>query len=530
MKKNYIILAVLAVILTLVFILPAFSLRITSEAEHKSFTVALDIGDVLSSFSESEITPVLNSYVQSGITAIAVRDERELEYAQNTSLPIALMIYSGSEREDTFGEKLKNIAENYNIKYILLKDSKAQNEDKFINEICNLIAEKNLTLVLCENLSQLSNEMPEGFDKYIESSEGRILRCYETLTESYTADKNYDAIYYQMLNSAVDRNTEFILLNQLKDGDSALINAQRTMNSVSKFNQRMTEKGYTAEKEINLSEYKPNIRPIASAVAAIVVIILFVMYMMLSGRNIHYLLYLLIPTTFAVSYILPQKLLLLYPTAFSALAPCFCFTLCYLIPLKTRFGVLKTLLTAFVSLSVCAIYMCALLSGRDFYINTLTFRGVIVTLIVPVVFAGVMSIIKEKPDFRRLGRIDIIICILVLLAGAVYLIRSGNTSISETERMIRDRIVDITTARPRTKEFLIGWPCLTLMVLIKPLKTKGVLKPVISVGSSILFASVMNSFCHVFTDASTIYLRTLNGFLFSLPIILIIYIAAKKAD
>ena len=119
---------------------------------------------------------------------------------------------------------------------------------------------------------------------------------------------------------------------------------------------------------------------------------------------------------------------------------------------------------------------------------------------------------------------DIIICVLILILGAVYLIRSGNTAISESERMFRDRIVDITLARPRTKEFLIGWPCLAILANIKPTKENGFLYVIISIASSILFASVINSFCHVFTDAVTIYLRTLNGFLFSLPVILIINI------
>ena len=32
-----------------------------------------------------------------------------------------------------------------------------------------------------------------------------------------------------------------------------------------------------------------------------------------------------------------------------------------------------------------------------------------------------------------------------------------------------------------------------------------------AVGSSILFASVMNSFCHVFTSAEIIYSRVING-------------------
>ena len=516
MKKNYIFLTFIAVILTITFILPAFITRISQEQNHNSFTIALDIGDVISSFGENDVIPVLNSYIQNGVSAISAdfKNSEELNIANETSLPIALTYLSGN---NDFYE-LNNAVKSYNVRYIILKDSGSQTQDKYTDELCELISENDITLVLKENLNQLSNEMPQGFDFFIESSEGRILRCYETLTESYATDESYPSIYYQMLNSAVDRNTEFILLNQLEDSKNSFDNASRTMNCVKLFSRRMEKRGFTANKNIDLSEYKVNIKLITSAISSISVVLLLAMYMLISGKNISSLSFLLIPAAFLFTLTLPEKLLLLYPTAFSVLAPCFCFTLCYRLSQKK---VLLLPLTALFSLSVCSIYMCTLLSGRDFYINTLTFRGVIVTLIIPVIFAGMQAYFKNKNALRKPGKTDLIICLFAVVMLAVYLIRSGNTSISEFERLLRDRIVDITFARPRTKEFLLGWPMLMLLATFKP--KKGILSIIVPMGSAVLFSSVTNSFCHVFTDAVTIYQRTLNGFLFSLPIMVIIY-------
>ena len=186
------------------------------------------------------------------------------------------------------------------------------------------------------------------------------------------------------------------------------------------------------------------------------------------------------------------------------------------------------------SLSVCAIFLSALLSGTDFYMNNLVFRGVILTLVAPVLFSVILYFVENKPNFKDVKPKHILFSVLIVCIGIIYLLRSGNSSISEFERMVRDRFVDITIARPRTKEFLIGWPALALLVCTSSRKHNGLIRFTATIGSSILFASVTNSFCHVFTDAAVIYQRTLNGLLFSLPIVLIIFIInfliTKKTD
>ena len=98
--------------------------------------------------------------------------------------------------------------------------------------------------------------------------------------------------------------------------------------------------------------------------------------------------------------------------------------------------------------------------------------------------------------------------------AAIYLIRSGNvTSISPLEELMRNSIAEVMSARPRTKEFLIGWPSLILFLYYIKNSNITLLKWGFAVGSSILFASVINSFCHVFTSAEIIYTRVFNGVL-----------------
>ena len=76
---------------------------------------------------------------------------------------------------------------------------------------------------------------------------------------------------------------------------------------------------------------------------------------------------------------------------------------------------------------------------------------------------------------------------------------------------MRNSIADVMAARPRTKEFLIGWPSLVLLVYYIKNTDIKLIRWGFAVASSILFASVINSFCHVFTAAGTIYSRLFNG-------------------
>ena len=97
--------------------------------------------------------------------------------------------------------------------------------------------------------------------------------------------------------------------------------------------------------------------------------------------------------------------------------------------------------------------------------------------------------------------------------------------ISGWENTIRNRMSELTSARPRTKEFLIGWPAVAIFAYYRKSDVSKLLTWAFGAGSGILFASVMNTFCHVFTDVSTSVLRTLGGFVFAVPFMVIFALA-----
>ena len=173
------------------------------------------------------------------------------------------------------------------------------------------------------------------------------------------------------------------------------------------------------------------------------------------------------------------------------------------------------------------------------YLNIYIFRGVSLTLLLPIAYAIVLMYSQaEQKAFRisalkenwlrlksRLLPWHILIVLAVLFVLAIYILRSGNMKISGLENRIRNLISEVSLARPRTKEFLIGWPALAIFAYYIHSDKSKLLTWAFAAGSSILFASVMNTFCHVFTDMTTSVLRTVNGLVFSVPFILIFALA-----
>ena len=131
---------------------------------------------------------------------------------------------------------------------------------------------------------------------------------------------------------------------------------------------------------------------------------------------------------------------------------------------------------------------------------------------------GVMS--YKKPAFW------IVIAAVIGFVGLTYIRRSGNVNtISSLESAMRSFITEHFAARPRTKEFLIGYPCLVLFTYYIKETKLPLIQAILAAGSAIVAASISNSFCHVFTDASTIYMRVVNGVVIGAAVCVVAYVA-----
>ena len=109
-------------------------------------------------------------------------------------------------------------------------------------------------------------------------------------------------------------------------------------------------------------------------------------------------------------------------------------------------------------------------------------------------------------------------CVFVLAAGVYYIYRTGNSmGVSAAELQLRNLLENLLVARPRTKEMLVGWPCLLLLIWSLR-RHMNFLPLVFGLGMSIGLVSVVNTFLHIRTPFLLSLLRTGWGLLFGFAI------------
>ena len=474
-------------------------------------------------------------------------NESKIENAYNNGFEIVLPMMLGGFSNTEYINHIGELVDKYNIRFLNLKENSSYDEkspfaEKNYKAMCKLIKEKQLYLVVTENQDQLSNQKPIGYAQLIDAAQGRVLRSYETV--DFKSQNLVEARYHQIINSVTDRNIRMVILNQFTSGIGTYKDKSDKTNEATKFAiEKLNSIGYNTQSYNTQYDYNVN-RRLTSFWALILMIVMGVtMLELLFSKRMKKLEFLGVIAIIAgsgFSFVAPEGIICLYPTLFAALAPCFSVTVAMVYvektgkKLPTLMLILTTVLISLTVLCLCGIVQSALLSGLDYYINSLIFRGIKISLILPIIYSAAayaIMLVDKKDNLVvktvKLLNMEIKVYWMLLLAlgagvAAIYLIRSGNvSSISPLESFMRNSIAELMSARPRTKEFLIGWPSLTLFVYYVRNTEIKLFKWGFAVGSSILFASVINSFCHVFTSVEIIYSRVVNGALVGLAVSLV---------
>lgn len=175
-------------------------------------------------------------------------------------------------------------------------------------------------------------------------------------------------------------------------------------------------------------------------------------------------------------------------------------------------------------------FIVCLLFGNEFLYKFEEFRGVKVLYLLPIILVT-LHLLKDK--FMKLAvepvrYYQLVIIGIVLGAMAVYLMRSGNDpaiGVSSLELFVRDTLESILGVRPRTKEFLIGFP---IFILTMYLMTKGYkAASFLYIGASVAFVSMVNTFTHLHIPLYISMIRTVYGVLFGLIIGVVLIIVVK---
>jgi len=127
------------------------------------------------------------------------------------------------------------------------------------------------------------------------------------------------------------------------------------------------------------------------------------------------------------------------------------------------------------------------------------------------------------------GILAVVALAIVGLMGVYYIIRTGNTDsgvVAASEMQFRNMLEELFVARPRTKEYMIGYPCMMLLVWAA-VRRIPVLPLFCGAGAVIGYTSIVNTFLHIRTMVAISFSRVLIGLGLGLVLGILAVIAAE---
>ena len=183
-----------------------------------------------------------------------------------------------------------------------------------------------------------------------------------------------------------------------------------------------------------------------------------------------------------------------------------------------------------------------LLNGNKFITGYEVFRGVILVYLIPIFVVLLHVLLKlaninirhEKDSVHKIGALLNApvrywhTVLLVVVVGVVffYVGRTGNSGFAPGfELAFRQWLEETFYVRPRTKEFLIGFPFFVLALYV--LKSNKHLGRILLIPAVIGFLSIMNTFTHLHIPLDVSVLRTVYGLILGFVIGLVLIVIYK---
>lgn len=162
--------------------------------------------------------------------------------------------------------------------------------------------------------------------------------------------------------------------------------------------------------------------------------------------------------------------------------------------------------------------IAGLYSEIEYLLKFEQFRGIKLAFVLPLLITGVWALkcygrgilgLLHKPVTPIGG----ILLAVTAASVALYVLRSGNVTFlkpSEIEDAFRTFLENTLVARPRNKEFLVGYPAGLLFIFFF-LRRNFTILPLLAIFMQMGQVSAVNSLCHFHTPLTLSLLRIFNG-------------------
>lgn len=462
---------------------------------------------------------------------------------------------------DTFAEAVLSDYRELQSPYIINGSTVLGDDNKpaAYQRMIEFLESEQVTLGIVENNDQSMNQVGTSLKALVEQSGYNAVRVFSMwdYVQWRYGWYNYDGpqeITNCLYRAAYERNCRLIYLkmileeNEQNPGSYDYVTEPEAYETLlGDFMTRMNDRGFTMEtltaaKQLSIS-YSTTVLIALGAVGAAVLLLVLVFSL---KAELSWILSLIASILAAGAlYVMPNTGRLILSIGGGIVMPLLALVVLDQLVKKSQkknlFGTMFTALLALVFLClVGGLFAAAPLSDSAYMLEMKLYRGVKVMQLVPLccfvlyLLKGLLErcfhLVKtthreqyqqvlEAPIkvkylvFAVLGAV--VLCIISGIGG-YYLARTGHTSdvgVADLELELRNLMEYYWAARPRTKEFLVGYPCVMLYVWAQRKNTKGttLLSWVFGLGMVIGATSIVNTFLHIRTAYLLGLVRVLIG-------------------
>ena len=477
---------------------------------------------------DSEVITALNNVKEIGVGF----DLNGITRMSDLGLGIVPQLRSwASPTDESLREAFIEIEEMPNMEYLLFNDKAIPGYPNKIRAVANLLKDDAGNSKITIGTIEFSDQ--KGLNQLGILLNKDVIRLH-TIANTEMANMTPDTALDRWLLAARERNMRSLLV-RFFDITMPGSNLQGNLEYIESIQQGLLDSGFVLDQTYRkpASVYTNNLllALIGVGVAAGVMLILLEMRLpklsilvMLSGTAVWLALLLVDP-------IMAKKMMsLLSVITFPTLS-------CLLFLKPEASSVRKAVLTL---LKMCAIsyigaiLMVGMMADILFMLKLDQFIGVKLAHVVPIVAVPFILYIwnEEKPlTFvkqlleKALDYKWTILGVLVAVAGVIYLSRTGNSGaeLSAAESAMRTFLNDVMGVRPRSKEFLIGYPFALLLFWMGASRKNWLLTIPAIIGQ----VSLVNTYAHIHTALIMSMQRSLNGLILGIAVGLLLIAGVK---
>ena len=430
-------------------------------------------------------------------------------------------------------QEYEQAVRDYGVKCIIFGNEVSGAPDN-IGPMEQLVRKHHLLVGIIETSVQLKYVEQKGLPQLIQDTGYPINRVYSSTNDEYVQQASER--YYRWVRAVVDRGIRILYVTPFKDTKlNYSENLDNTLTMLERFQTTIKDKGFDTTGDLQLlnPQMPGHWHYLLVSLSLLMAALLYLGYLARPGRRLMLILALVgLVGCLGGNLVLHRDFSQLYALAAAVLYPSMAtlLLLVYLrdnpqhsLPLK-----LLASLAIIVTVNLAGAYtVVTSMADIRYIMNVEVFRGVKLAFLLPlmlfilnyfVVFAGdegfrrrVMEVLNQHPTYLAL-----LVFMVIGAAGYYYLLRSGNTTggqVSTLEIKMRETLENWFTARPRFKEFLIGYPALAAMVYLYHRYRRDFILLLLGLGVVIGSVSTVNSFCHGFTAIMISLTRTIGGLL-----------------